>query len=317
MSIFNIKLEEQDFSSLDWNLESTVDNFIDEYDKVTDAAISDEEYMRAYAKLKDVNLEGVVGFAKRLWIRFKQLIAMITNLSKKVWLRFVIMLSRSDGKLTEYKRKAEKAIMIPSKDKEDLKDVLEKYCVLYEIGFPINKNIDVKELYTDKHYDTVRDIIRYIKTPNDKTVDFLTDKSHLNYIAIDDDLMYLTAISKSHNSNKYAKTYKESIDIDFYNKCKKEMYQDIDTGDVTNLKELFKNVTDYSTLKEMIYSGSKMMDGYNNRASKLSDGSTDDTKRLKYKYEIYTAEANYIYYTIKHNISMVKTALKAGAILFD
>ena len=316
----NIKPE--DMFNPDPNLESDTERFIADTDTMAHHVFNPHPLSDTLMGLKDVNMEGFIkdtaSAMKRLYIRFKEMLAKMMDVARKVWLRTIIFFSKSDDKLKSYKDKADKMIMIESKEKEELKDLLGDYAFNYKLRFIINDSINTEDLYTDKDYDRIRDIIKYVKKPKQKTVDYLIDKAHASYIGVKKDSIYMTVISKENNSDKYAALYKETIDWSYYNSAKKELYKDISDGDITEgIKGLFSNTNDWNTLKDMLSKASKQIDGYKSRMESLVSSGDDDTKRLNLRYHVYVTEVKYIYYTVKQQIRQTKLALNVGELLFD
>jgi len=325
--MFNIKemvkdYKGQEYFEPNYNLEDDAEKYMSDTEDIAKHCFDRSTLGDIYMSLKDVNMEGFVkntaDIIKSLWIRFKEMLSKILNVVKKAWLRTVIFFAKKDKELTRYKERAGKAIMIESTNKNALKDLLQNYGFNYKLGFITNADVDSSALHTDKDYDRIRDIIKYVKKPKSKTVDYLMGKSNASFIAIDKDAVYLTSISKESNNEKYASMYKEIVDHKYYDEAKKKMYKDIDDGDITEgVKSLFANIEPFDIIKTKLNKASSMLEGYAHRIEALMNENTSDTKRVQLRYETYNTEVKYIYYTIKYMIRQTKLGLNMGELLFD
>lgn len=295
-----------------------IETEFEKLDKI-EVAIEDSQshIYRQFLNNLGIDVEGFVDGIKELWARLKKLLKHTGNMAKKLWLRTLVFFASNDEKLSDYRSKVKNKLLLDMKNKGEIKDIMKRYILEASYGFKSNGKT-AEELF--KHDDnTLKDIIKEIKNPDQKIVDYLTGKSDIEFIRFDKDTVMFVVKSKENvQKDQYIKVVKSVFQQSTFNRLESKVIEDIEQNRfLVPMGELYESALGFEEIKKRIYDGFKSLKSYEDTANKLKID--DDSSLLKARKEFDTLKSlsRYTYASIRAEITKTKLAIRLGKLMFD
>jgi len=297
-------------------------NIDDEYEKLDKIEIAidnqDNQLFKVYLQKNDIDVEGFVDGMKELWVRLKKILKHISNMSKRLWLRALIFVASSDEDLKKYRDKISNKLILEMKNKGEIKDIMKKYVLESSYDFISNHNTDTKTLFT-KDDPRCKEIIKEIKNPDQKIIDYLTGKSNIEFIRFyKDTVTFIVKKKEGIDKDQYIKSITETINQTTFNKLENDMLDKIENNRfLKEIETLFNTVYTYDKLKDLIDDGFTNIKEYEDTANKLKIDDDSSLSKMKKEYDTLKVFSRFTYSTIRAEITKTKLAIQLGKLMFD